>query len=278
MRFALCISGYFSNIDKDDLTKTNYIQDNIIKHILENNNTCDIFIHSFDITNERNILNKYQNVSKYIIEEQHDFNKILNDENRIFINLLNKEYDLSKYPQYNIFSTLSFMYSRSKSIKLAIEYAEENNIKYNAIIRVRFDIGIRLKMPHLGLKPDNLVFNPKDNYNYNYFYSSYWNQLNAGYADFWEFSNMENMNILSGIYDFITSQCFVIDSLFLSCLNDWFESDKNNELTNVRLQPNKDIYKNAKIDKIHCLNNHYIEKYFCLCNGLYTKSKFLDFT
>jgi hypothetical protein len=45
MRFALCISRYFSNINKDDLTKTNYIQDNIIKNILENNNTCDIFIH-----------------------------------------------------------------------------------------------------------------------------------------------------------------------------------------------------------------------------------------
>ncbi len=62
---------------------------------------------------------------KYIIEEQFDFYKLMNDENRIFINVLNKEYDLSKYPQYNIFSTLSFTYSLSKSIKLAIEFAEK---------------------------------------------------------------------------------------------------------------------------------------------------------
>lgn len=278
MRFALCICGYFSNQNNVDLMNTNYIQDNIIKYIIENNDTFDIFIHSFDIKNKINILNKYQKVCKYIIEEQIDFFKIINDNNRIFINLLKKECDLSKYPQYNIFSILSSMYSRSKSIKLAIEYSTQNNINYDAIIRVRFDLGNRLTIAHCGYKPDNFIFNPKENFDYNYFYSAYWNQLNAGYADFWEFSNMENMNILSGIYDFIISQCFVIDSLFLHSLNNWFESDKNNNLTNVRLQQNKDIYINANVDKIYCLNNHYIQKYFCISNSLYTKSKFLDFT
>ncbi len=76
------------------------------------------------------------------------------------------------------------------------------------------------------------------------------------------------MTIFSGFYYFIISQCFVIDSLFLHSLNDWFENDKNSYFTNLRLQPNKNLFINRQIDKIHR----------CMCNGLYNKSKIFDFT
>jgi len=47
MKIALCISGYFTNKNNDDLLKSNYIYDNIINRIKEDHN-LDIFIHSFD--------------------------------------------------------------------------------------------------------------------------------------------------------------------------------------------------------------------------------------
>ena len=32
---AICLTGYFSNKDGDDLTKTNYIQENIINKLIQ---------------------------------------------------------------------------------------------------------------------------------------------------------------------------------------------------------------------------------------------------
>ena len=48
-KIALCISGYFTNKNNDNLLNSNYIYDNIINNIDMNTNTLDIFIHSFDI-------------------------------------------------------------------------------------------------------------------------------------------------------------------------------------------------------------------------------------
>lgn len=53
MKVALCISGYFTNKVNDDLTKSNYIHQNIINKI---NASLDIFIHSFDTHSQANIL------------------------------------------------------------------------------------------------------------------------------------------------------------------------------------------------------------------------------
>ena len=49
MKIALCISGYFTNKNRDNLMNSNYIYDNIINGLNNNNNhALDIFIHSFD--------------------------------------------------------------------------------------------------------------------------------------------------------------------------------------------------------------------------------------
>ena len=49
MKISLCIYGYFTNKNNDNLLNSNYIYDNIINTIDKNTNSLDIFIHSFDI-------------------------------------------------------------------------------------------------------------------------------------------------------------------------------------------------------------------------------------
>ena len=58
---ALCIHGYFSNKDNDNLLLTNYIYDNIINKIVGENRIY-IFIHSFDIYNKLNIYKYKYNI------------------------------------------------------------------------------------------------------------------------------------------------------------------------------------------------------------------------
>jgi hypothetical protein len=273
MKIALCISGYFSNKNNDDLLESNYIYDNVVNPIKQNGDNLDIFIHSFDKYNEHKILTKYPNTKDCIIQDQIDFINNLQDSNYKYYNMLRDH----KYEDYgfNLQSTLSFLYSRSKCIKLALQYSKEQDFVYDCIIKCRFDIGIRLKQPFDGYKPDNLVFNPL--LDFNYIYSSYWNQLNAGYNDFWEFSNSANMEIFSNIYDYAINNMFIPDSEYLNTLNNWPDSNEDDWRTNEILNINKSD-KLKKYDFISSSNNHLIEKFFMLKCGLYSKSKFLDFT
>jgi hypothetical protein len=227
------------------------------------------------IKNLKKILKKYLNTKKTIIEDQINFINKLSDKNKEFHNLLIS----SKYKNgtsYDLQGTLSMIYSRCASIKMATEFSSNNNFEYDVIIRVRFDIGIRLKRPHNGFKPDNFIFEPSK-YDYKYFYSSYWNQLNAGYVDHWEFSNSENMKIFSYIFDFVINNMFILNCDYLNILqNNWPDSDELKYDSNEMLNNNN--VKNKKYRLIDSVNNHIIQKYFMMKNNLYNKSVFIDFT
>ena len=273
MKIALCISGYFSNKNNDDLLETNYIYNNVINPIKQNGDNVDIFIHSFDKHNKDNILKKYPNTKNCIIESQIDFINNLQDSNYKYYNMMcdHKYQDCG----YNLQSTLSFLYSRCKSIKLALQYSKEQDFIYDCIIRARFDICIRLKEPFDGYKTDNLIFIPL--LDFNYIYSTYWNQLNAGYVGCWEFSNSTNMEIFSNMYDYVINNMLVLNSEYLNTLNNWPDSNIYDFRTNEMLNINKSD-KLAIYEFKYSSNNHLIEKFFMLKCGLYLKSKFLDFT
>jgi len=279
MKIALCISGYFTNLNRDNLMNSNYIYDNIINNIDENAHSMDLFIHSFDKKSETNINNKYPNAKITIVEDQTNFIGQLSNENKQFHNLLvNSKYKSGT--SYDLQGTLSMIYSRCASIKLATEYSNNNNFEYDVIIRVRFDIGVRLKRPHTGFKPDNLFFEP-GKYDYNCLYSSYWNQLNAGYVGFWEFSNGKNMKIYSEMYNFVINKMFIFNSDYLNILQtNWHDSNETNFNSNEMITGNNssDNVKQCTYKFIDSVNNHIIEKYFVMQNGLYYKSIFIDFT
>lgn len=268
-KVALCISGYF--IGKCDSSYSNYIYDNIIIPLEFHGYIVDIFIFSFDINNKNIIIAKYPNYKICIIEEQYDFIKNLNESNIEYYTNVIVEYDLQ--------TNLSQIYSKSKCIENALKYMKDNNFTYDFIIRCRFDIGIRLNKPFDGYKPDELTFKTIINYlDFNYFYSSYWNQLNAGYADLWEFSNAYNMETFSMFYKYLINNMLILNSEYLKLLNRWPDSSKDNYNSNLMLNKNYYFYEPECYNIKNSTNPHLQQKFYMIKCGLYKISKFLDFT
>lgn len=265
---ALSISGYFSNKDNDNLMLTNYIYDNIIKKM----DGCNlyIFIHSFDIRNKLNILIKYPSVTNYIIENQIDFTEKLNEENRTFINAFSKENSGESCQ-----NTLSYLYSKKQSIYLAMEYSKNNSINYHHIIWCRFDVGIRCKITeYTGTNPCHIFYDP--NIENEHIYSPFWTQINAGYADYWFFSNPENMVLCANIYDYLLSNMFKLNSEFVQTLSNWPYSNKNNEFSNEILSTTINNEEQNTIYKfVNSSNNHLIYKFYFIKSGLFFKSKYI---
>jgi hypothetical protein len=88
MKIALCISGYFTNKNGDDLLTTNYIYENI----LDKHDNIDIFIHSFDKTNENNIKTKYSSSKHCIVDDQINFIGNLDSKNYEYYKEFQKSY------------------------------------------------------------------------------------------------------------------------------------------------------------------------------------------
>lgn len=130
MKIALCLSGQTRN------WKSSY--DSIRTQIIEKYNV-DVFIHTWDV--------KGKMVPHHYIENYNDnFDKVDYE----FIDFYKPKKIKIDSPQYNIFkkkigdsrfyNTLMMWYSIDKSNELRKEYEFENNIKYDVVIRCRFDL------------------------------------------------------------------------------------------------------------------------------------------
>lgn len=143
---ALLISGHLRNSLNNDTFK------NIIKAFRNSFNVCDVFLHTWDkyeAQSDNPIHTRYdltlQNCEidikhvvayiqpkKYIIEKQ--TNDLLNDNEEFFF--------LCNVPR----SSMKFIYySILKAYNLSKEYGNENNVKYDMVIRMRPDV---YKFPH----------------------------------------------------------------------------------------------------------------------------------
>ena len=69
---------------------------------------------------------------------------------------------------------------------------------------------------------------------------------------------------------------FILDSDYLKQLHKWPDSDDTDELSNIMLNKYKTKLKNYEF--VCSANNHLIQKFFMIKNGLYYKSSFIDFT
>tara|TARA_X000000368_G_scaffold416174_1_gene409491 strand:+ start:7025 stop:7783 length:759 start_codon:yes stop_codon:yes gene_type:complete len=206
MNIALCISGYFTNKNNDNLLEYNHIYDYIINNIDKNKHKLDIFIHSFDIKSEHNIRKKYPECKKCIIEPQINFRNKLTPNNIIF----EKTLDLNIFPYpITLNSQLSFMYSRKQSINMALE----EQMEYNLIIWCRFDMCIRFKKPYNKCNPSKLILPNISEIEVNKLYIADWEHFHSGYSDHWFFSNPEIMKKIGNIYDELYNY-YQVDSEF----------------------------------------------------------------
>lgn len=268
-RVALCLYGYFNNREDSGagMKGYRYIKDNILKY--EN---VDIFIHSWDVENE-GIIRELYNPKKAEFERQIDFKSVAAGYG-VSQEQIDKGFNRNAtiFSQCTVQASLSFYFSRANSILLKKDYEVEHG-KYDIVIAARFDLGHRSKM-HRGYNVSEMNFNP--NNDMKYLYSAMWQQLNAGYADQWFYSNSDNMNVFLGMYNHALHD-FKVGSDYNKALNlGWFDSNAVDEFSNERLKPENERTTNLmKYPTWQIINNHLYHKWFLNRVDLYEMSKFV---
>lgn len=269
-KIALCLYGNFNNrfSDQSGLNGFEYIKNKIL-----DGRNIDIFIHSWDTKNQATIISLYNKLIKNsIIEQQINFSSIV-DEYKINRDLYNPAGG-EKFR--NIENSLSFYYSRGKSIELKQDYEIKNNFKYEIVICSRFDLGqIDKYNGYQDFKVSEITFN--ESLDMNYIYSAMWDQFNAGMTDMWYYSSSENIDILKSMYEKALTY-YQANSTYLKALTTgWPDSNALDPFSNEIFQKEKS--KNLIRYKIHeGQNNHFMHKWFFIESGLYAKSKFLSIT
>lgn len=229
----------------------------------------DVYIHTWDQEKEDFLKGAYR-PKKITTEPQKTFSEELAQLDEDYFNEgFNRA--SSMYRSCSLFATLSFLYSRKQAIKLLTEE------DYDCVLVSRLDAGQRG-----GQDVRQIRFYPEKDMSF--IYSSMWNQLNAGYADMWFYSNKENIATLASAYD-IALRAFKKDSEYEKLVTlgwpDSREFNNNsttdpNQFTNEFLKPQE--HKSTKLMKYprwQVINNHLFYKYFFIASGLYNKSVFV---
>lgn len=183
MKTAICISGQPRNV--------NLAFPNINQTLLEPNSP-DVFIHLWldkgDL--DKSHFNSWgQSVGTINNDVIGDIFKKYNPkkikiENQIHFPQFNK-YNLSNYQK----NMVSMLYSMKQSNNLKIDYELENNFKYDAVIRSRFDLTLENIIEIDSLDLNNKIYCLKDCPHFN------------GVNDQFAVGNSKNMDVFNSTYD-----------------------------------------------------------------------------
>ena len=220
MKIALCFHGNYGNRDDSLAGDRGYLY---LKDIIFDKYSSDVFIHSWQLDKKDDILKKYS-PKNFVFEKQINFLPFF-ERVGITDRYFNRGFDRKNtiFKNCTIHNTASFLYSRKKSIELSL--AKGN---YDVIITCRFDIGQRG-----GKLVRYLRFDTNDDMDY--VYSAMWNQLNAGYADMWFYSNSKNMAILAQAYDKMYKHFLPNSEYERALTTGWYDSDSE-QFTNERFK------------------------------------------
>ena len=264
-RIALCLYGRFNNRHDRDSGVNGF---SYIRSILLDAFEVDVFIYSTDIEHAEAIDDLYSPWLKAkSFEAQLDFPQILK-ENEI------SESNFQAQEGFRTLSnTLAFLYGRGQAINLASEYARTNGIEYATVVASRFDLGQLDKVngSH-SHRVSEMGFNPL--MDMNFIYSAQWNQHDAGYADQWFYSSMQNMTMLANMYERVLGYFKGVGGYFEFLSDGVLDSNARSEFANVRLRNTEQATPLKKYDLSQAVNNHLLHKYFFLEAGLYDRSKF----
>lgn len=272
MKTAICLYGLYDN---HFYNSGNDGYSHIKEKILSKIPTADFFCHSWSVNDKKNIIEKY-NPKKYIIEQQIDFTNCVNNiDLNYFLTTPQRDWNY-------LFRAFSFYYTRAQAIKLKKQFEEENNFTYDCVVICRYDIGQRDRHWTGKYFVSKINFNPTNDMNF--LYSAMWDQLNAGMADQWFYSNSKNINKFIDMYDKL-SQYLIKGSDYVNAVTGgWFDSNEfdcndpsdTRQFTNEVLLNNEQKSKNfMKYPIWECVNNHIMHKWFLKDIGLYEKSKYL---
>lgn len=194
MKIALCLAGYFDSLT-DQTSKGIDGFYYIKKHIL-NKGDVDVFLHNWQPDIKNKLLNLYQ-PKKFLIEDQIDFSTIVKK----------RKFDVLNSERRSPFTIFSHFYSVQKSFELWLNYQNITNIKYDVVIKSRFDLG-RINRntsgPHLANPYPVQCINFDINLDMNNLYMANWDYFDTeGPPDMWFYSNANNMKLFSNVYNII---------------------------------------------------------------------------
>jgi len=276
MKIALCLYGLFNNSRQPDsgINGARYISDKILKPW-----NPDIFIHSWEKRNE-DMYRKLFNPKEMVFEEPIDFKSFMKKKQ-----ISNEYFDFcdgfdrksSAFSNCKIESTLSFLYSRTASLTIMKAQSE----KYDVVICCRFDLGQIDSKSNRKYKVSLIDFNPT--LDMSFIYSAMWDQLNAGYADQWFYSNEDNMMLLADMFKKSWSDYFRPGSGYEQAVtkgwpdSQWMDHDNSadsRQFSNEMLSKDKSK-ELMKYPKWQVINNHLLHKWHFIKSGLYDNSRFL---
>lgn len=275
-KVALCLHGYFNNRADPGSGMNGY---EYLRETVLDREDCevDVYFHSWEPDKEKLLVELYQ-PKCYVSEPQKDFSKVMLEEG-IDESYFNEGFarENSKFSACKISSTLSFLYSRKRAIELC---AGEH---YDTVVVARFDLGQRDRFQKREYYVSTMNFDPA--LDMNFLYSSMWDQLNAGFADQWFYSNWSNISHLAAAYEYALG-AFKRGSSYEECVTEgWFDSVEMDNLssTDPRQFSNemlKSIEQRSseplmRYPRWQCINNHLFYKWFIREIGLYEKSRFV---
>lgn len=272
MKTAICLYGVY-NHHFPDAGQKGFEQ--ICDRILSKVTNADFFCHSWSTENEYEILSKYK-PKMCLIEKQIDFSPN--------VNALDLNYFLTT-PHRDwlyLFRAFSFYYTRAKAISLKKKYEERMGFKYDTVISCRFDLGQRDRHWNGKYFVSRINFEPT--FDMSNVYSAMWDQLNAGMADQWFYSNSENMDRFIEMYDALPRYLTKGSEYEKAVTGGWFDSNyfECNNPSDPRQYTNEVLLGEEAKSKIpmkypvwECVNNHIMHKWFLKENGLYEKSRYL---
>jgi len=267
MRVAVCLHG----LARGSSTPAAGGYEEKFRTLLDLIGDSDTFIHCWDTDLEHSLIADFKPKSS-IFEKQKNFQNELSHFSRY--NIFSQVWKNSP-SQGDIFKTLSFLYSRKKSIDLKKQYEIDNRFKYDCVLTVRFDA-----FHHNNGKnaTSHVDFDPTRDMKY--LYQAYWNQTDAGASDHWFYSNSETMDKVADLYDNLEDYLNPTSEYASWCKNGFPLTDLNDELSNQVLKPEKDRAKDLKkftFNDIILINNHVLYKYHFIKNDLWEdKSIFLN--
>lgn len=269
-KIALCLHGYAENAGG---LKAAFAGNEYIKKKILANNDVDVFIHSWDLKNEKTIRYMYP-ITECVFEQQKEFTEELKLFNE---NWFNADFNREKtmYSSNTIFRTLSFLYSRYRCVEIKNSYQKNNNIKYDCTFLGRFDLGTRGKEHPQKYYVTN--FNLLTNTDMNKLHCAYWDQFNHGIPDHWFYSSDENITTVANLYKNIFDYYQPSSEYVNSVLQGWIDSNQDDIFSNEMLKENKT--KNLKKwKKWECIDNHKVYKWHFYKNNLHNNLCLVDIT
>ena len=220
----------------------------------------DYFIHSWDVDIQEELTLIFD-PKLTVFEPQVNFH----DE---MVSLI----DPGRYANNNngdLFKTLSFAYSRMRSVELKRDYEKQNDFRYDCVLISRFDVGHH----NNGLnKTSKLKFTPEKDMDK--IYQAFWDQTNAGASDHWFYGSSELMDKVGSFYNHIIDYLQPWSDYVRTSYIGWPLSSADSEFTN-------EIFKSKREQSTRLqrrtswwqLNNHCLYKWHFMNMGYWSSDK-----